>query len=323
MYKDIPKSILYTQKALSYKPEDVEANYSLGMSYLMDRNFSEGYKYFLKRRTKGKEQLNNLWEGEKHADKTILVYCDGGLGDAIMFSRYFPLLKNCFKNVKVIVREPLIKIFQASFENIGFYSSINDVEYDYSVLAMNLPYFLNMDFSDIPGTEGYLQADNKKIEEYGEKYFKTEKLKIGFVAFSGDKEKRNARKRSIGFKMLEKLRSVENIELYSFQKPDELFQYAPEGYVDLGSTFSNFLDTASALKNLDVLVSVDTSVVHLAGALGVKSYLMLPYNSEWRWFDAKNPCSWYKSVKFFTQKTFDDWKSVVDEIYEDLSSVSV
>lgn len=320
MHKEVQKSIQYLKKALSYKPQEAEVNYSLGMSYLMGRNFDEGYRYFLKRKTKGKEQLKNLWDGEKHQDKTVLVFCDYGFGDAIMFSRYFPFLNSCFSKVKVFIRSPLLKLFENSFENLEFFTNMQGIEYDYSVLAMDLPYFLKMDFSNIPYHEGYLKADEQKCNEYNEKYFKTDKLKVGIVAFSGDKAKRNARKRSIGFEMLQKLSGIQNVKLYSFQKKDEFCPCVPCEYVDLGSTFSDFSDTAAALKNLDVLVSVDTSVLHLAGALGVKSYLMLPYNSEWRWFDAKNPTPWYKSVKMFSQKTFDDWQSVVDEIYEELKS---
>ena len=318
--KELDKSIQLLTMAYKMKPDDKYANYSLGMSYLMEKNFSKGYPYFLKRPVQGIENLKNFWTGEPHLNKEILVYCEYGLGDAIMFARYFPFLKQYFEKVKVFCASSLKKLFKESFENIEFIESLENKNYDYCVLAMNLPYYLKMDFDNIPYTEGYLKIDEDKFRWYKSNYFDNELLKVGISYIGGELEKRNARYRSVELRKLSKLFELQNIKFYSFQKEDPFKQLKNFPHiVDLGSTFNNFSDTAAAMKNLDIMITIDSAPVHLAGALGVKTLLMLPYYSEWRWFTEENSTIWYDSVKIIKQPAPADWQSVVDKIYQILS----
>ncbi|MCR4881891.1 MAG: hypothetical protein K6A44_08075 [bacterium] len=316
--KNISLSKICLKKALNFEPENPYANYSLGMTYLMEKDFEKGYPYFLKRPVRNADGLKNFWDGKAYKDKTILVFCEYGLGDGIMFSRYFPFLKDYFANVKVCCNAALHSVFRASFEGIEFVNSI-ETDYDYCVFSMNLPCFLKMDFSQIPFADGYLKADEEKVAQYKEKYFDTNNKKIGIFYIGGELEKRNAKYRRITLRELAKLFDIPSAKFYSFQKDDVLNELAefPQ-LVDLGKTFGDFSDTAAAMKNLDILITIDSAPVHLSGALGIKTFLMLPYFSEWRWFLDESQTLWYNSVELFRQQTPCEWQGVVDKIYDKL-----
>ncbi len=318
--KDTDNAIKYVKEALIFRPNNPQTEYSLGMLYFMDSDFENGYRHFLKRETKGIDGLKNFWNGEMHTDKTILVFCDYGFGDAIMYSRYFPFLKNYFKNIKVCCSKNLKHLFEQSFDNIDFYTNCL-TEYDYCVLAMNLPYFLNMDFSKIPFSEGYLKAEENKVKKYKELYFNTNKLKIGLFWVGGGRDKRTEKARRINLFELQSLFNISQAQFYSFQVEDPYDEIKDFPQIkNLGATFYDFSDTASAMKNLDLMISIDSSAIHLAGGLGVKSYLMLPKCSEWRWFKNEKKTLWYNSVELFTQKHLYNWSDVVNEIGNKIKS---
>ena len=316
--KNLSLSKTYLQKALNIEPDNPYANYSLGMTYFMEKDFEKGYPYFLKRPIKNADGLRNFWDGSNQKDKTILVFCEYGLGDAIMFARYFPMLKNYFAKIIVCCNPSLHTIFKNSFPDIEFVSEKN-VSYDFCVFSMDLPYYLKIDFGNIPYSEGYLKVNEDKVMQYKKNYFNTNEKKIGIFYIGGELQKRNAKYRSIPLANLSKLFSTPNRKFYSLQKEDvfnELKDF-PD-IINLGETFSDFADTAAAMKNLDLIITIDSAPVHLAGALGIKTFLMLPYYSEWRWFSDERKTPWYNSVNLFRQTTPCDWQSVVDCIFKEI-----
>ena len=180
---------------------------------------------------------------------------------------------------------------------------------------VDLPYLLNMNIDNIPDIK-YIH-DKDKAAGYKEKYFNTDKQKIG-IFFRGNQNV--FKNRSIPLKEMSPLFSLDKYKFYSFQKNDEenqLEQFRQE-LADLGATFDDFSDTASALVNIDLLITIDSGIAHLAGALGVRTFLMLPYANEWRWFDNAKTTPWYKSIELFRQKEEGNWHSVINEIYNKL-----
>lgn len=315
MHKNIEKSLYYLERALEIEPQNTYANCSLGMTHLTNKNFYEGYKYFIKKLgLMNNLGLQNSWHGEEHKDSTLLIFCDAGLGDAIMFSRYFEETKKYFKTVKICVRKALMDLFKSNFKGFEFVLDTDTFQYDYSVLASNVPYYLKIDFNHVPLASGYMKANYDLYKEYEKNYFENDNLKVGIVPYAGDKVRRNARNRSLAYSHFECFKNIPNCTIYSFQKSDDINEEVPSWCHDLGATFKDFACTAAALKNLDCLISVDTSVIHLAGALGVKTYVLLPYDSDWRWFDAKNPNVWYDSLELFCQPNFSDWKTPIAQI---------
>ena len=303
------------KKAYEYFPEDTDVKASIGCFYLQQRNFEQGFDWFNQReKSKTVETLKNFYS-ECNKDSTVLVYSDMGLGDGLQFSRYLPYLKEKCKNVIAYVRKPLTKILQRSFPDIKFYDSgLADLEYDTSLLMVGLPYYLNMLYSDIPMSDGYLNADEEKVQYFKDKYFKIDKLKVGLCWRAGDLSIRTAINRTINIDYFKSLLELENVEFYSFQK-DDIFDACKKypQIIDLSEEFNSLDDTASAMKNLDLMISVDSACIHLAGALGVKSLLLLPYCTDWRWFDNTQTTEWYSSVQIIKQVERQDWFKEIDK----------
>jgi tetratricopeptide (TPR) repeat protein len=288
-----------------------------------ERKFKAGYKYYAKKedmsnKKKLHSKLKRLWDGKTYRDETLLVLCDQGIGDHLMFIRFIPQLQKKFKQIKVIAHKSEIELYRRSFKyckNIKFYTlSKRFPRYDKSVILSNLPYYLKTDLKDIPNPSGYLYADEGKIAEYKHKYFEHDKLKVGLCWEAGAAGWREQLNRTINISALEPLFDIEGVEFYSFQVNPSLDNYKKYNLIDLGKDFKDFDDTAAALKNVDIMVTVDTSVSNLSGALGVKTFMLLPYCPDWRWFDNEHDTEWYESVRIFRQSENLFWDKVVDNI---------
>lgn len=312
---------------LEKMPEEEYALASLGTLYLTMKDTKKGYEYFIKREKSPEAQtLQNPWRGEDLKDKELLLYCDQGYGDHIQFIRYLPFLKDKFKEIKVLTRKNCIDLFKRSYSeisNVSFYDDINMIgNYDNYVMVSDLPYYLGMDFDNIPFAGGYLKQDTDKQKYFHDKYFKTDKLKVGLCWKAGGIGMRAAINRTINIDYFKKLFELKNIEFYSFQIGD-IFD-AVEKYpqlVDLKDDMKTFDDTAAAIKNVDIFVTADTACSHLAGALGVKTVLLIPYCSDWRWFDNTEKTEWYESVQIMKQQDRRDWFIEVDRIYDKLKEL--
>jgi len=309
----------YYKQYLQNHPENENAKISLGLCYLTQKRFKEGYD-LLYQRTVGlaKNYTKNLWKPGTPLSDELVVICDQGLGDRIQFIRYLPFLAAEHK-VKVAVSDNLIDLFRSNYPNIEFID-YKDIDPEMTALRVtDLAYVLNMDFDNIPTPEGYLDIEPAQIEN--------EKLKVGLCWEAGASGLRGMINRTIHVKVFEKFLNLENIQPYSFQY-DDTFK-GNEKYpqmINLAHDFKNLSDTASALKSMDVVITVDTVIAHLAGALGVKTYLLLPYAPDWRWFwkgrdengntDYLTETPWYKSVRIFMQKDNISWDEPIDEIVE-------
>lgn len=317
--RNFDESIKCLKEALKFKPNNENTITSIAMSYLAKKDIVQGYKYFQKNfiwesALKKPEDAKKYWTGEKHPDKTLLVYYSGGYGDFIMSCRYLSALKEYFKNVKVVVPVSMRGLFEKNFSEIEIVQSI-DCDYDFIVNIMELPYSLKTDFDSIPFSAGYFKADDEIAARYKKQFFSKQKKKIGLFWQGNDKVLKN---RSIKLQELALLFGLNGADFYSFQKEDG---EDCEALIDVGSTFKNFSDTAGALMNLDLLITIDSAVAHLAGSLGVKTLLILPYASEWRWFSDEKTTLWYDSVRIFKQKEHFAWTVVVEEVYKKLVGI--
>ena len=296
------------EKALELLPNNETVMLAIAHNYFRQRNFELGYQYYTKQNdSSGVRNLKNIWDGLSHQDKTIFVYPDLAYGDHIMFMRYVPFLKDKFKSVKVFVYPQLKRFFEGNFD-VEFVENIPD--YDYSAALSKLPYYLDMDFSNIPASNGYLNATPADI--------KSDKLKIGICWEAGNSDLRTTIHRSVSIKEFSPIFD-DRFEIYSFQVNSSSDDYLKYNLTDLGKGFKDFADTASALKSMDVLVSVDTSVANLAGALGVRTFMLLPYYADWRWFDNIETTEWYESVKIFKQTCKNSWENEFQRIYQELT----
>lgn len=303
----------YYKKAIECYPNDHDAKASLGCLYLTQKELDKAFECF--KQVKPPEEFSFMKNfNSKEEGGTLLIHADQGLGDCIMNSRFLPLLKNKFSKIIVNVREPLFELMQRSFSDIEFITKgMNNVSHDSSMFLGFAQYYLNINFEHIPFSSGYLKVDEQKVNEYKNKYFSNDKLKIGLCWKAGDMRIRSAIHRTINIDYFKPLLELDKVEFYSFQKGDifnSLEKY-PQ-IIDLSNSFETFDDTAAAMKNLDLMISVDTSNIHLAGALGVKSKLLLPYCSDWRWFDNREKTEWYDSIEIIKQEERQDWYKEIE-----------
>ena len=300
----------YYKKMLEKYPEDKDTITSLGMCYLTQQKFKEGYDLFFKRDKSSLDtKTNNAWKVGDKIDDEVVIICDQGLGDHIQFVRYIPFIPS--KTLYMATPKGLVDLFVKNYPKVHF---IGYDEIDPKMQSMritDLAYILNMDFNHIPFAEGYLKSDVADI--------KNDKLKVGLCWEAGATGIRTMINRTINIKCFEPILNLNNIQVYSFQVGDTLkgCEKYPQ-MIDLGKDFKNFADTAKALMAMDVLVTVDTSVAHLAGALGIKTYLLLPYAVDWRWFSDTKKTLWYNSVEIFKQDDSISWENPINSIVERL-----
>lgn len=312
MERNIPESIKCFKHALKLRPDSGISKLGLAMSYLSQKDFENGYKYYMTKKPEVVAQYHDHWDGQEHKDKTIMVYFDAGFGDQLMFCRYFELLKEKFAKIKFYCSSQLRSLMALNYPYVEIAESKFD-DYDYSDNIMYLNYHLGLDFDNIPFSGGYLKVP--KIED---ERFDTNKKKIGLFWQGGYDGYDN---RAIPLKELEPLLQAENCQFYGLVKEDKYNQINeyPQ-IIDIGSTLGDFLDTAGKIQNLDLFITIDTAAANLAGAMGIKTYLLLPYASEWRWFDDDKTTSWYDSVTIFKQKRPWDWSDVVKEVFKEISN---
>ena len=321
------------------KPKDRETEYFLSIALMRTKNYEKGLKLFesrlcretataLMNKTYPKlASFDKIWKGENIKNKTIFVYYEAGFGDVIMFSRYLPLLKKKCKKIVFYPQKQLIPLFETSGlgidEMIEGFVPESMMDFDVHVPLLSLPYLLGLKGNKIfESSDGYLSANQDLVQQYHAKYFDNDKLKIG-IKWQGntyyDKD------RVIPTEAFLPLLEKEGTQFYSFQtfEGSEELQKLTEKFEipDIGSELVDFGQTAAALQNLDLVICNDTSLAHLAGAMGIPCFVLLPYEVNWRWHDDLTSCDWYDSLKLFRQKSIGDWDSVFEQTSEQLDKI--
>ena len=207
-----------------------------------------------------------------------------------------------------MTRPSLKVLFEKNYPKIKFISPEEINPEIQAVRITDLAYALNMDFDNIPCAQGYLKSEIAEI--------KNTKLKVGLCWEAGSAGIRGMINRTINVKFFESFMDIDNLQAYSFQVQDTLKgnEKYSDKMINLTTNFNDFSDTAKAIKAMDLIITVDTSVAHLAGALGIKTFLMLPYVSDWRWFNDTETTPWYTSVEIFKQIDPISWEKPIEDI---------
>lgn len=340
LMNDTQKAIEYYEKALEYNtdPDDIDILYFLSISYIKAKNFKKGlplheyrpsrpFAIFCQESTYPEQMKGKpFWGGSDMKDKTIFVYYESALGDTIMYARYLPLLKDKFKKVLFKPQVCFIDLFRENnygAEIVDNRMLPSELVFDVHMPLMTIPFVLNhFKEEDIPFPEGYIKANAEKVKEYKEKYFNNNKYKIG-IKWMGNLD--NDHSRIITIESFFKLFDIPNTQFYSVQKGDgeEELNKIPKEYnvIDLADTFNNFSDTAAAIENMDLVICNDTSIAHLAGAMGKPCWILLPFVQNWRWHTDISYSPWYNSVKLFKQKELGNWDEVFDNVKKELNKL--
>jgi tetratricopeptide (TPR) repeat protein len=335
-----PKEAIETfTKILELEPDDIESKYFISLNYFRDKNYEMGCKFFENRLCRKSAIMTQektfpnlmksapVWNGEVVKNSTIYTYYEAGFGDIIMYARYLPLLKARCKKVIFKPRMELRELFednpQLGVDYLEDLTPEKDMHFDYHVPLLSLPYALGLKNNQIfVSHDKYMVANKEKSKKFYEQYCKNnKKFKIG-IKWQGNTFYDHDR--VITIESFFKLFEIKNTQFYSMQTADgseELEKCKKYNVIDLSKDFKSFSDTAAAIDNMDLIISNDSSLAHLAGAMGKHCFILLPFVYNWRWHLDLSHCDWYDSVKLYRQKTPNDWNEVMDRVCDDIKNL--
>jgi tetratricopeptide (TPR) repeat protein len=317
-------------RALAIDPGQPAAHGNRGMLLLLLGRMEEGFAEYEWRwrmpsfATPRRDFARPLWDGHGSADKTLFVHAEQGLGSAIQFVRYAGLAASRCVRVILECQEPLARLFRQSLAGSG--GPVAEVivkgeappAFDRHAPLMSLPHLLGTTLATVPAAIPYLRADERDVAQWTARLATAAGPRVGLV-WAGNRRHENDRNRSMPAASLATLVARCDASFFSLQVPasaDDLAAFPAGRLTDLAPHLPDFAATAAALHALDLVISVDTAVVHLAGALGRPAWLLLPFVPEWRWLLDRQDSPWYPSLRLFRQASPGDWSGVLDQIAE-------
>jgi len=270
--------------------------------------------------------LNNIapWQGEPITGKILLVRREQGAGDTLQFIRFIPQLLQRGARVLLDVSPDLAELSQSIAPAVELLDrNATHPTPDFYVNLMSLPRLLGVTLDNLPATIPYLSPDPCKVAAWHARLDSLRGKKIGIV-WAGNPKHANDRNRSCPLDLLSPLFGQDGLAWFSLQKGAAAAQLTRHrtAITDLGPELHSFSDTAAALSALDLLITVDTSVAHLAGALGRPAWVMLPYAPDWRWLLQREDSPWYPALRLLRQDEGGDWNGVVRKLAAALSTAS-
>jgi tetratricopeptide (TPR) repeat protein len=325
------------ERALALQPNYIPARWNSALLKLLRGEWREGWQRYEARfemdqlqgqgPTRGFSQPR--WRGrEPLAGKTILLWAERGLGDTIQFSRYASLVRAQGANVVLEVQPPLKGLLGTQFPDVRVIAQGEAIgDFDYHCPLLSLPLAFGTEIGNLPVAVTYLKADAAAVERWARRLPSDTAIRVG-IAWQGNLEaERNwARGRSIPLDAFRELAHEPNFRLISLQTGPAAQQLAQVDFRAAVTSFgdsldggaSAFLDTAAIMMSLDLVITADTSIAHLAGALGVPVWVALHATSEWRWLLDRHDSPWYPSMRLFRQQRIDDWSAVFAAIGAEL-----
>jgi tetratricopeptide (TPR) repeat protein len=326
----IEKALEHYKKAIELKPYFVGAHWNMACALLLSGNFELGWKeYEWRWKLKGHRGYRisrPRWDGSDISGRTILLHAEQGFGDAIQFVRYAPLVAE--RGARVILQCP--EELAALFKRVhGVEKVIADggqlPEIDLHCPLLSLPLVFGTTLGNIPVEIPYITADPPVALKWREKLQQDDsRLKIGLVWAGRIKEERE-RPRSSSLDLFSSLSSINEITFYSLQKGEgaEQAKTPPKGMrlTDFTGDIGDFSDTAAFIENLDLVISIDTAVAHLAGALGKPVWTLVPHVPDWRWLLNRDDSPWYPTMRLFRQPSHGEWGAIIHYIGRELEKL--
>jgi tetratricopeptide (TPR) repeat protein len=310
-------------KAIALKPDFATAYFNRARGKLIVGRYKESWKDYEWRweaarfPSKRPDLKVPEWQGEDISGRHLLVYSEQGLGDIIQFIRYLPLLAQRGCKLTFFTLDKLTRLFRQSIPSVNIINTLDQLQpVDAKVALISLPYRFDTDLSSVPNIVPYLKAE-AELETSWRTRIDSHGFKIG-IAWQGNPIGTIDEGRSIPLKEFVRLSQIPGVRLISLQKHaglDQLSELANETKIEtLGDAFDNgadaFIDTAAVMTNLDLIITCDTSIAHLAGALGRSTWVALKYVPDWRWMLDREDSPWYPTLRLFRQPQRDDWRSV-------------
>jgi len=314
---------------LQHWPDNAHAHYGYAESLLREGNLTDGFAEFEWRWKRDGDKRNfseKLWDGFADIkNKTILIRAEYGLGDTIQFIRFAKLLKDAGATVTVELQRPLKTLF--SF--CPYIDQIVEIgqplpEFDLQIPVMSLSNVLcATEEKDLCTEIPYFELDQQLVDDWKQTLSEKSGLKIG-ICWEGSTYYDNLRgphsKKALHLSVFAPLAQLPNVQLFSLQKGSAANQIHEVDFEvcvlgpDFDESHGRFMDTAAVMKNLDLVVTIDTSVAHLAGALNVPVFVVLPSVADWRWMNEREDSPWYPTMRLFRQETFGNWQPVFQAV---------
>jgi len=329
------------RKALELKPDYDEVQQNLAMLRLVQGDFEQGFRLFeqrfnledkreIKKTVAILDYLNGRnirrWQGEALAGLSLLIITEQGAGDSLMMMRYVPLLTQLgLKRLVIYCETPLRRVFQCvsgSDDVVAMSEALPTDGIDRYCMIMSLPFLFNTRPESIPATVPYLPVPEEIKTHWRKAVINHVGLKVGLV-WAGGKLTRSDSKRSIPLDCFAPLLELQGVQFFSLQKDRKAGQQKRLGkkLIDYMDRCEDFLDTAGLVDQLDLIISVDTSIAHLAGALGKPVWLLNRYEHEWRWLLDREDSPWYPTMKIFKQQVYGDWDQVIKRVLDGLTAL--
>ncbi|MCK5361006.1 MAG: tetratricopeptide repeat protein [Gammaproteobacteria bacterium] len=312
-------------KVLATRPDFIDAELGLACALLRSGQWHEGWHHFESRLQFSEFALYQSskrpqWDGSDIRGESLLVFAEQGIGDTLHFVRYLALLKPKVGRLALVCDSSQHSLFGQRSDidelikrDAAEIASIEE-SYDYRISLMSLPNLLHTTVSTVWKVP-YIESDQKKGQAWASR-LATDKLKVGLV-WAGNPSQKDDKFRSCKLKNLLPLMQLDQIQFYSLQVGNAGKQIQSPDFdsmIDLANELYNFEDTAAVIDALDLVISVDTAVAHLAGALGKPVWTMLWYSHCWRYLESRTDTPWYPTMRLFRQNEIGEWADVVDQI---------
>ena len=321
----LEEAIACLRRATEIAPFFADAHWNLALTLLLSGDYINGWKEYEWRieipDIPVRKFHQPVWDGSVLPDKTLLIHAEQGMGDVIQFVRYTALAQKRVGRIILDCHEPLARLL-SDMNGVDQVVSTGSMLplFDVHIPLLSLPGVLGATPDNIPNDMPYLKADEGLIDIWRKK-ISTEKYRVGLV-WAGNPRHEDDHNRSIKLSAFTSLLKIPQVTFYSLQKERPVTQSmdVTEGIdlIDTGTKLSDFADTAALIAHLHLIISVDTAVAHLAGAMGKPVWLLLPFAPDWRWMLERVDTPWYPSMRIFRQSRPGDWDGVLDAVEQAL-----
>ncbi len=312
------------REALRFDPTHAESHWNLSHALLLAGHLEDGfieYEWRWRLPAMGDHGFSGpRWDSAAAPGAKVVVHAEQGFGDAIQFARYVPLIAARGHSATLLVRPPLLRLFE-TLPNVEVVTQLPSGRWEgYHCPLLSLPLAFGTRLETIPAAVPYLRAEPRAAEKFRAR-FEAPEFKVGLV-WRGNPEKPGDARRSLAPSALRPLFELSGVRLISLQMPpragdlDQLRQFG--ALDDPMDEIGDFADTAALIASLDLVITVDTAVAHLAGALAAPVWLLLPFVPDWRWMMARPDSPWYPTARLFRQTAPGDWHGVLDRVAEAL-----
>ncbi|HEY3899605.1 MAG TPA: tetratricopeptide repeat protein [Chthoniobacter sp.] len=323
----LDEAIAAYRQAVTLKPDDPETHVNLAFALLAQGDFLQGWEeYEWRCKIKALETQRGFtrpqWDGGPLEGRALLLHTEQGFGDAIQFIRYLPLAAENAGNIIIECQEELQRLFQRIAPDSQVIAKSQSLpEFEVQCPLLSLPRLFHTDQTNIPQSVPYLHPEAVGAEAFRDRMGGNgSSLKAGLV-WAGSSVHKSLRNRSLKLTDLGPIAKIPRLQCYSLQKGDAAVGQAPPfdlEITDVTAALNDFADTAALIANLDLVISVDTAVAHLAGALGKPVWTLLPFVPDWRWGLEDETTPWYPTMRLFRQPKLGDWDSVIQRVKEEL-----